>query len=176
MERFKDGDGRSDRGRPAVPLAILEATGNLFIGALGSLIHVALVTTFRLSWEGAARMRDDRLHQHRAVFEAIRDGLPEPAHQRMADLLRDSIHDVREFLRHHDAASRLRDSLEGRRPRGDCPGRLASFETPPVADGQKDINISLYVLAGPAPRCYLPSLPIKDRIVMSASSKSKWPS
>ena len=105
MERFKDGDGDLIAADLQFHMAILEATGNLFIGALGSLIHVALITTFRLSWEGAARMRDDRLHQHWAVFEAIRDGLPEPAHQRMADLLRDSIHDVREFLRHHDAAS-----------------------------------------------------------------------
>ncbi len=101
MERFKDGEGDLIAADLQFHMAILEATGNLFIGALGSLIHAALVTTFRLSWEGAARMREDRLHQHRAVFEAIRDGFPELAHQRMADLLSDSIHDVREFLRHH---------------------------------------------------------------------------
>ncbi len=105
MERFKDGDGDLIAADLQFHLAILEATGNRFIGALGSLIHAALVTTFRLSWEGAARMRDDRLHQHRAVFEAIRDGLPEVARQRMADLLHDSIADVREFLRHRDDAS-----------------------------------------------------------------------
>jgi GntR family transcriptional regulator, galactonate operon transcriptional repressor len=105
MERFKDGDGDLIAADLQFHLAILEATGNRFIGALGGLIHAALVTTFRLSWEGAARMRDDRLHEHRAVFEAIRDGLPEVARQRMSDLLHDSIADVREFLRHHDSAS-----------------------------------------------------------------------
>ncbi len=105
MERFKDGDGDLIAADLQFHLAILEASGNLFIGALGSLIHVALVTTFKLSWEGAARMRDDRLHQHRAVFEAIRDGLPDLAHKRMADLLSDSISDVREFLRQHRAAA-----------------------------------------------------------------------
>ncbi len=87
MARFKDGDGDLIAADLQFHLAILEATNNLFIGALGSLIHVALVSTFRLSWEGAARIREGRLHQHRAVLEAIRDGLPEVARQRMADLL-----------------------------------------------------------------------------------------
>ena len=102
MERFKDGAGDLIAADLQFHLAILEATGNRFIGALGSLIHAALLATFELSWEGAARIRDDRLNQHRAIFEAIRDGSPERAHKRMSDLLRDSIDDVRQLLRRRD--------------------------------------------------------------------------
>jgi GntR family galactonate operon transcriptional repressor len=75
--------------------AILDATGNLFIGALGGLIDTALVGTFRLGWRAAASIRDNRLHQHEAVFRAIADGQPEEARDRMAELLRDSVADVR---------------------------------------------------------------------------------
>ena len=103
MERFKDGAGDLIAADLQFHLAILEATGNHFIGALGSLIHTALLGTFKLSWEGAARIQDDRLCQHRAIFEAIRDGSPERARERMNDLLRDSINDVREFLHRRDA-------------------------------------------------------------------------
>ena len=99
MERFKDGAGDLVAADLQFHLAILEATGNHFIGALGSLIHTALLVTFKLSWEGAARIQDDRLHQHRAIFEAIRDGSPERASAQMIQLLRDSINDVRKFLR-----------------------------------------------------------------------------
>ena len=106
MQRFKDGDGDLVAADLQFHLAILEASGNLFIGALGSLIHAALVSTFKLSWEGAARIKDDRLHQHLAVFKAIRDGSPELAHKRMAELLRDSFSDVSGFLRKHDAPPR----------------------------------------------------------------------
>jgi DNA-binding FadR family transcriptional regulator len=106
MERFKAGEGDLVAADLQFHSLILDATGNRFISALGSLIHAALVGTFKLSWEGAARMRDDRLHQHWAVFEAIRDGKPEAAQQRMSELLRDSIGDVREFLRRRDANGR----------------------------------------------------------------------
>jgi len=75
--------------------AILDATGNLFIGALGGLIDTALVGTFQLGWRAAASIRDDRLHQHRCVLKAISDGKPEEARDRMAQLLRDSVADVR---------------------------------------------------------------------------------
>jgi len=107
MERFKDGAGDLIAADLRFHLAILEATGNHFIGALGSLIHAALRGTFRLSWEGAARIQDARLHQHRSILEAIREGLPEHARGRMSDLLRDSIDDVREFLRRRDAGRQL---------------------------------------------------------------------
>ena len=52
-----------------------------------------------------ARIQDDRLHQHKAIFEAIRDRAPELARQRMAELLRDSIGDVREYLRQRGDAT-----------------------------------------------------------------------
>ena len=104
MERFKDGAGDLIAADLQFHLAILEATGNHFIGALGGLIHASLQCTFKLSWEGAARMQDDRLHQHQLIFEAIRDGLPGLAQERMTNLLQDSINDVREFLSRRDAA------------------------------------------------------------------------
>ena len=78
--------------------AILDATGNLFIGALGGLIDTALVGTFRLGWRAEAAIRDDRLHQHRAVMKAINEGKPEDARERMAKLLQDSVGDVRRAM------------------------------------------------------------------------------
>ncbi|SMF56506.1 transcriptional regulator, GntR family [Tistlia consotensis] len=104
MERFKDGAGDLIAADLEFHSAILEATDNRFVRALGSLIHAALVGTFKLSWEGAARMRDGRLAQHRAVFEAIRDGKADAARERMTELLRDSIGDIREFLHRREAA------------------------------------------------------------------------
>jgi DNA-binding FadR family transcriptional regulator len=98
MERFRDGAGDLIDADLEFHLAILEATGNHFLAALGVLIHASLHCTFQLSWEGAARIQDDRLQQHRAILEAIRDGAPERATQRMTELLRDSINDVRESL------------------------------------------------------------------------------
>ena len=77
--------------------AILNATGNLFIGALGGLIDTALLGSFRLSWR-AAPARTDRLRQHRAVMEAIRLQRPEQARDAMVALLRDSRMDVRQEL------------------------------------------------------------------------------
>ena len=115
MERYKDGAGDLIAADLQFHLAILEATGNHFIGALGSLVHAALLSTFKLSWEGAARIQDDRLRQHRAIFEAIRDGLPEEARERMSDLLRDSIDDVRKFLRRRDAAPSARKGSDRQR-------------------------------------------------------------
>ncbi len=106
MERFKDGSGDLVAADLEFHSAILEATGNRFIGALGALIHAALLGTFRISWEGAAQMKDERLHQHRAVFEAIRDELPELARQRMEALLRDSLGDMRKGLRRRGTRNR----------------------------------------------------------------------
>jgi DNA-binding FadR family transcriptional regulator len=98
MERFKDGSGDLIAADLRFHLSILEAIGNHFLGALGSLIHAALLATFRLSWAGAARIRDDRLRQHKVILEAIRDGSPEGARDAMAELLRESINDVNEYL------------------------------------------------------------------------------
>jgi DNA-binding FadR family transcriptional regulator len=77
--------------------AILDATGNLFVGALGGLIETALAATFQLGWR-AADVRETRLEQHRAVLEAIGAGEPEAARQRMAELLRASVADVRRTM------------------------------------------------------------------------------
>ena len=108
MERFKSGAGDLIGADLDFHMAIIEATDNRFLAALGGLIHTALECTFRLSWQGAARIQDDRLFQHRGILEAIRDGAPDLARERMAELLRDSIGDVREYLRQRDgAASRV---------------------------------------------------------------------
>jgi DNA-binding FadR family transcriptional regulator len=107
MERFKNGEGDLIGADLDFHMAILEASGNRFLAALGGLIHTALECSFRLSWRGAASIRDDRLYQHWGVFEAIRDGGPELAGERMAELLRDSIDDVREYLAQRDKAMGL---------------------------------------------------------------------
>lgn len=99
MERHKNGTGELIAADFRFHSAILEATGNHFIGALGGLIHTALLSSFSLSWQGAAGIKEERLEQHRAVFEAIRDELPDLASKRMKELLRDSMSDVREGLR-----------------------------------------------------------------------------
>jgi DNA-binding GntR family transcriptional regulator len=50
-------------------------------------------------------MQNDRLLQHRAVLDAIRDRNPERAHAQMAALLRDSVDDVKRALRSRGGAS-----------------------------------------------------------------------
>jgi len=105
MERFKSGAGDLIGADLDFHTTILEATDNRFLAALAGLIHTALEITFRLSWQGAAHIQDDRLHQHKAIFEAIRDRSPERARARMAELLRDSIEDVREYLRQRDKSA-----------------------------------------------------------------------
>jgi hypothetical protein len=49
----------------------------------------------QLWWRAVASIRDDRLHQHRAVLKAISEGQADEARERMAELLRDSVADVR---------------------------------------------------------------------------------
>jgi DNA-binding FadR family transcriptional regulator len=97
MERWKTGRGDLIGADLRFHQAILDATGNLFIGALGGLIHTALVGTFKLGWSGAV-IKDDRLHQHHLVLEAIENGAPEAARERMATLLQASVDDVRRAL------------------------------------------------------------------------------
>ena len=104
MERFKNGEGDLIGADLDFHMAILEASGNRFLAALGGLIHTALECTFRLSWRGAAGIQDNRLLQHREVFEAIRAAAPGRARERMEELLRDSIGDVWEYLRQRDEA------------------------------------------------------------------------
>ena len=106
MVRFKDGEGDLISADLRFHVGILNATGNHFVGAFGSLIYAALFSTFKLSWEGAARIRDNRLEQHKGVFEAIRDKKPDAARECMNTLLTDSLGDVREFLGQRDDRAR----------------------------------------------------------------------
>lgn len=105
MERFKNGAGDLIGADLDFHMAILEASGNRFLAALGGLIHAALECSFRLSWRGAASIQDNRLMQHRQVLDAIRDGAPQTARDRMATLLGDSIGDVREYVGRRDATT-----------------------------------------------------------------------
>jgi GntR family transcriptional regulator, galactonate operon transcriptional repressor len=104
MEQFKDGAGDLIGADLDFHMGILEATGNHFLTALGGLIRTSLECTFELSWEGASKIQDDRLHQHRGIFDAIRDGSPELARIRMTELLSDSMNDVRQYLKQRDGA------------------------------------------------------------------------
>lgn len=103
MDQFRDGAGDLIGADLDFHMSILEGTGNHFLTALGGLIRTSLECTFELSWEGASKIQDDRLHQHRAILEAIRDGSPDLAKIRMTELLRDSIDDVRQYLKQRDA-------------------------------------------------------------------------
>jgi DNA-binding FadR family transcriptional regulator len=105
MDQFREGAGDLIGADIDFHMGILEATGNHFLTALGGLIRTSLECTFELSWEGASRIQDDRLHQHHGIFEAIRDGSPELAKTRMSELLSDSMNDVRQYLKQRDAAA-----------------------------------------------------------------------
>ena len=117
MVRFKDGEGDLISADLRFHLGMLNATGNHFVGAFGSLIYAALFSTFKLIQEGAARIRDNRLKQHGAVLDAIRDGDPDLARQRMHSLLTDSLGDVREFLRQRDERAVARQADRPRKPK-----------------------------------------------------------
>jgi DNA-binding FadR family transcriptional regulator len=104
MDHFKDGAGDLIGADLDFHMSILEGIGNHFLTALGGLIRTSLECTFELSWEGASKIQDDRLHQHGAILEAIRGGSPELAKIRMTELLCDSINDVRQYLKQRDAA------------------------------------------------------------------------
>ena len=71
MEQFRNGEGDLIGADVDFHVAILEATGNHFLAALGGLIQAALECSFRFTWIGAASIRDDRLEQHRGVLAAI---------------------------------------------------------------------------------------------------------
>ena len=97
MERFRHGGGDLIGADLDFHVAILEATGNHFLAALGGLIHAALECGFRFSWLGRGGIRDDRLEQHRGVLAAIDRGEAELARVRMVELLTDSLDDLRKF-------------------------------------------------------------------------------
>lgn len=104
MERFKNGATGLIGADVRFHTGILDASGNRLIGALGGVIKTALVGSFRMGWRGVA-IKDDRLHQHRAVLEAIAAQRPEEAQACMAQLLHDSLADVRRAL---EKGSRLK--------------------------------------------------------------------
>jgi GntR family transcriptional regulator, galactonate operon transcriptional repressor len=95
MERFRDGQAGLIEADLDFHMAILGATSNPFLTAFGSLIHASLQFAFRISWGGAARIQDARLHQHGLILAAIREGAPNRARRRMTELLRDSLDDAR---------------------------------------------------------------------------------
>jgi GntR family transcriptional regulator, galactonate operon transcriptional repressor len=111
MDRWKTGRGDFTGADLRFHQSILDATGNLFIGSLGGLIHTALVGTFKLGWSNAG-IKENRLQQHRAVLEAIEAAAPEAARERMATLLQDSIDDVRKALMKKRAAPANRRARE----------------------------------------------------------------
>ncbi|MFZ5963259.1 FadR/GntR family transcriptional regulator [Thalassococcus sp. BH17M4-6] len=76
-------------------VAILNATHNPFINAFSSLIRAAMLSVFEMSWRGAEVIKDTRLQQHELVADAIRDGQPAVARERMQELLDESIKDAR---------------------------------------------------------------------------------
>jgi len=97
MERSRNGAGDFIGSDVDFHVAILEATHNHFLTALGGLIRAALECSFRFAWIGAASILDDRLEQHRGVLAAIDDGGPELARARMVELLTDCFDDMRKF-------------------------------------------------------------------------------
>ncbi len=124
MDQFKDGAGDLIGADLDFHMGILDATGNHFLTALGGLIRTSLECTFELSWEGASRIQDDRLHQHRGIFEAISDGSPELAKIRMTELLG-------ELDERHPAISQAARRGRGRRDRPTpSAGRPAGHEPP----------------------------------------------
>jgi len=65
---------------------------------------MALVGTFKMGWRSLA-IKDNRLHQHRDVMQAIGARLPEAARTAMANLLQESADDVRRALAEERAAA-----------------------------------------------------------------------
>jgi DNA-binding FadR family transcriptional regulator len=99
MERSKDGSGDLIGADVRFHQAILTATHNPMIGALGALIHTALTGSFKLGWPSAATMSDVRLKQHKAILDAILAHDAEDARACSAALLEVSMDDVRRALK-----------------------------------------------------------------------------
>jgi DNA-binding FadR family transcriptional regulator len=99
MEQFRNGDGDLIGADVDFHVAILEATGNPFLAALGGLIQAALECSFRFTWIGAASIRDDRLEQHRRILAAISEGVP--------DLARAHGRAPKQLLRRHAQVPRI---------------------------------------------------------------------
>lgn len=99
MTRSKDGSGDLIGADVRFHQAIIAATHNPLIEALGVHIHAALVGSFKLGWPAAATMSDIRLAQHREILDAILARQPEEARHRTTLLLEISMDDVRRALR-----------------------------------------------------------------------------
>lgn len=99
MARSRDGSGDIIGADVRFHQAILAATHNPMIGGLGAMIHTALVGSFTLGWPSADTMSDVRLHQHRAILDAIRAGDAEHARACSTTLLEVSMDDVRRALK-----------------------------------------------------------------------------
>lgn len=99
MESSKDGSGDLIGADVRFHQAILAATHNPMLSALGVMIHTALVGSFTLGWPSAATMSDVRLHQHKAILDAICAHDAEDARACSAALLDVSIDDVRRALK-----------------------------------------------------------------------------
>ena len=112
MERFRNGEGDLIGADVDFHVAILDATENHFLAALGGLIKAALECSFRFTWIGAASIAGDRLEQHRGVLAAIDQRAPALARARMVELLNDSFDDMRKFRQ-----SRNRPAPSASRPR-----------------------------------------------------------
>jgi DNA-binding FadR family transcriptional regulator len=79
--------------------AVASATNNNLMIALGRLIHAALEMAVRACGTEMTHFRDTHARHQHLVFEAIRDGAPALARQRMAALLLDQSEDIRRLLR-----------------------------------------------------------------------------
>lgn len=98
MQKFCNGGGDLINADFRFHISILAATGNRFIGAFSGIIRVAMQSTFKLSWMGAAHIQEDRLQQHGEVLNAIINGEPKMASQHMEALLDTAILDLQDAL------------------------------------------------------------------------------
>jgi DNA-binding FadR family transcriptional regulator len=98
MVRFQDHSGDLADADLRFHQAILDATGNFFLASLGAVIESALVSSFRLSWDGGAHTPDAAMRQHHEIVAAIREGRSAAAHAIMTELLGSAIEDVRTSL------------------------------------------------------------------------------
>ena len=103
MDLFKDGAGDLIGADLDFHMGILEGTGNHFLTALAGLIRTSLECTFELSWSGARKSRTIACISTRDSRGHSRQLSAELARIRMTELLRNSIDDVRQYLRQRDA-------------------------------------------------------------------------
>ena len=91
MQNYAPGSPDQIKSDVTFHMTILESSRNPMLRSVGAMIQSALTITFTLSWTA---MRADAVIQHRAVYEGIRDRLPDDAFMAMRRLLRSSKGDV----------------------------------------------------------------------------------